>query len=116
MRREPTPGELALWAVLRGGSTGVRFRRQEPIAGFIVDFACLAHRIVVEVDGDRHDNERRREQDLQRDRELRRLGFTVVRVSEQDARDDPEGVAGDIWSQLPGNRRVPSLDETAPDQ
>ena len=116
MRREPTTGEAALWAVLRGGRAGVRFRRQEQIGEFIVDFVCLAHRIVVEVDGNRHDNERRSGEDRRRDDELHRSGFTVLRVSEQDARDDPEGVADEIWSHLPGNTRVPSLDETAPDQ
>ena len=112
MRRDPTPGEKALWEVLRNGRCGgARFRRQEQIGGFIVDFACIAHRVVVEVDGDRHDNPRRIREDAERDNVLRRQGFRVVRFSEWDARESALEVADDIWSWLPGNRRVPSVFE-----
>ena len=113
MRHGPTPGEKALWAVLRGAQTGTRFRRQEPIGGFVVDFVCLPRRLVVEVDGERHDNARRKEADRHRDEVLSGLGFTVLRFAEWDARCDPIEVADEIWSHLPGNRRVPSVYEFA---
>jgi hypothetical protein len=54
MRFAPTPSEQRLWAAIRGGQLGVLFRRQVPIAGYIADFASLAARLVVEVDGGCH--------------------------------------------------------------
>jgi very-short-patch-repair endonuclease len=55
MRREPERSEGLLWAQLRGGRLGVRFRRQHPFAaGWIVDFYAASARLVVEVDGPVH--------------------------------------------------------------
>ncbi|HSQ68286.1 MAG TPA: DUF559 domain-containing protein [Polyangiaceae bacterium] len=55
MRRDPERSEALLWAQLRGGRLGVRFRRQHPFPlGFIVDFFAPAARLVVEVDGAVH--------------------------------------------------------------
>jgi very-short-patch-repair endonuclease len=51
MRREMTDAERKLWNELRAHRLmGLGFRRQVPIAGYIVDFACTDHRLVVEVD------------------------------------------------------------------
>lgn len=65
MRRDPTPAEALLWVRLRHNQLGVRFRRQEPIGPYIVDFACAAARLIIELDGDSHDELAR---DLRRDR------------------------------------------------
>ncbi len=55
-RRNPTPAEEALWSELRCRQVcGMKFRRQHVMAPYIVDFACLALGLVVEVDGDSHD-------------------------------------------------------------
>jgi very-short-patch-repair endonuclease len=51
-RKEPTAGEKILWDALRGKKLmGIKFRRQQPIGFFAVDFYCSAYRLVVEVDG-----------------------------------------------------------------
>jgi len=50
-----TPAEEILWQELRGNKIGVHFRRQQIIAGFIVDYYCHKAALVVEVDGDIHD-------------------------------------------------------------
>ena len=50
-----TPAEKILWNELRANKLGVHFRRQQVIAGFIVDFYCHKAGLVVEVDGDIHD-------------------------------------------------------------
>jgi very-short-patch-repair endonuclease len=114
MRHDSTPGKKALWEMLRAGRCGgARFRRQEQIGGFIVDFACLSERIVIEVDGDRHDSPMRVHRDAARDRSLGGIGFRVLRFSEWEAREGPLGIADGIWSLLPGNRRVPSEFEFA---
>ena len=55
LRRDMTPAEKILWQELRGNKLGVHFRRQQVIAGFIVDFYCHKAGLVVEVDGDIHD-------------------------------------------------------------
>ena len=52
LRREMTPAEKILWQGVRAKKLGVRFRRQQVIAGFIVDFYCHKGALVVEVDGD----------------------------------------------------------------
>src|SRR5260221_6975548 len=52
MRREMTEAELKLWSIVRNRSLiGAKFRRQVPIRNYIADFCCLAHRLIVQVDG-----------------------------------------------------------------
>ena len=81
MRHAPTPGEVAAWAILRDRRLeGLKFRRQQVIAGFIVDFYCAEFRIVVEVDGDVHHWEGAREAGAARSVALNRLDIQVVRV------------------------------------
>ncbi|WP_292625842.1 endonuclease domain-containing protein, partial [Mesorhizobium sp.] len=65
-------------------SGGFKFRRQCPIGPYIVDFACLAVKLVVEVDGDLHEQERGKRHDAVRDAYLRSLGFDIFRVDEPD--------------------------------
>jgi very-short-patch-repair endonuclease len=80
MRHAATSSEVALWSALRGGVLGVQFRRQVPIGGnFIGDFVASTVRLVVEIDGNWHVG--RGTADARRDRELQRLGFTVLRLS-----------------------------------
>jgi hypothetical protein len=55
LRREMTPAEKLLWKEVRANKLGVRFRRQQVIQGFIVDFYCHKAGLVIEVDGDIHD-------------------------------------------------------------
>jgi very-short-patch-repair endonuclease len=77
MRRHPTPSEAILWEHLRRRSIdGTRWRRQHPIGIYIADFACPTHKLIVEVDGADHSEER----DAQRDAFLARSGFRVLRV------------------------------------
>jgi very-short-patch-repair endonuclease len=79
-RQQLTPSEARLWSALSGRKLGVQFRRQFVIDGrFIVDFCAPKARLVVEVDGSWHD--KRAVADARRDRELRRLGYRVVRVT-----------------------------------
>jgi len=71
MRREMTPEERVLWNELRQNRlNGIHFRRQQVIAGFIVDFYCDAARLAVELDGAYHDAS----YDAHRDRALARVG------------------------------------------
>jgi very-short-patch-repair endonuclease len=78
MRVVPTAAEARLWAVLRGGRLGCKFRRQQVIAGYIVDFYCAPLRFAIEVDGPVHQG--RSADDRERDEHLALLGVCVVRV------------------------------------
>ena len=82
MRFSPTRSEEWLWRRLSGSKTGFAFRRQLVVGHFIVDFACTAARLVVEVDGGAHHGRERH--DARRDRELAKLGWTVLRLTEED--------------------------------
>ena len=83
MRRSMTSAETAVWNMVREKRLGWRFRRQEPIGPFIVDFVCVARRLVVEMDGDGHGGP----DDQKRDAYLKRLGFRVLRF-DNDALSD----------------------------
>jgi very-short-patch-repair endonuclease len=77
LRRAMTPAERLLWQEVRAKKLGVRFRRQQIIAGFIVDFYCHKAALVVEVDGDIHDLQQ--EEDARREKALRDMGLRIVR-------------------------------------
>jgi len=77
LRRDMTPAEKILWEELRANKLGVHFRRQQVIAGFIVDFYCHKSGVVVEVDGDIHDLQK--EEDARREKALSELGLRIVR-------------------------------------
>jgi|SRR5688572_14987999 very-short-patch-repair endonuclease len=81
MRCEPTQGEGLAWEILRGRRLdGLKFRRQQVISGFIADFYCAEHRIVLEIDGDVHDREGAAEADAQRSVVFARLDIAVARI------------------------------------
>ncbi|MCF6123752.1 MULTISPECIES: endonuclease domain-containing protein [unclassified Mesorhizobium] len=85
LRVHATKGESLLWYELRElKSGGIKFRRQCPIGPYIVDFVCLAVKLIVEVDGDLHEHEKGKRHDAVRDAYLRSLGFHVFRVDEPD--------------------------------
>ena len=78
-RKEPTEGEKILWGALRGKKLdGIKFRRQQPVGYFVVDFYASAFRLVVEVDGPIHDQQK--EADKARQDILEELGLAVFRI------------------------------------
>ncbi len=82
LRRDMTPAEKILWDELRGNKLGVHFRRQQIIAGFIVDFYCHKAGLVIELDGSIHDGQR--EEDASRDKVLNEMGLKIVRFRNED--------------------------------
>ena len=92
LRQATTFPERLLWGVLRGGRLdGLKFRRQEPIGQFVVDFCCYAARLIVEIDGRSHEG--RQLADRRRTEFLERQGFQVVRFLNDQVLDDLEAVA-----------------------
>jgi very-short-patch-repair endonuclease len=89
MRRVMTDAELKFWNAVRAHRLmGLSFRRQMPIAGYIVDFACPAHKIIVEIDGSGHTHDHAIRRDAVRDRVLESLGWTILRFTNADALRD----------------------------
>ena len=94
LRREMTPAEKLLWQQIRANKLGVRFRRQQVIQGFIVDFYCHKAGLVIEVDGDIHDLQK--EEDERREKVLSEMGLRVVRFQNDDVVKSLSAVVGKI--------------------
>ncbi len=96
LRREMSLPEKLLWHKLRSlpKDVGLAFRRQQPIHPYVVDFACLRLRMVIEVDGWSHDQ--RLERDRQRDLYLARLGYVTLRFTNDDVTGNLDGVVETI--------------------
>jgi very-short-patch-repair endonuclease len=93
LRKSSTEAERVLWHSLRARQIeGLKFRRQQPIGGHIVDFACLEKALVIEVDGGQHGEDAQAEKDGARDRWLESEGFTVLRFWNHDVLSNTEGV------------------------
>lgn len=89
MRRNPTEPEKRLWRHLSNAQLeGHKFRRQSVIGWFIADFLCPKKALIVEVDGDTHDEAK----DRLRDDVLAGRGFRVVRVTNRDVMSNMDGV------------------------
>lgn len=84
LRKEMTPEEKVLWHYLRGSSLDFKFRRQQVIDGFIVDFYCHSVGLIIEVDGAVHLNRNQKSYDEERDRILQSRGLDILRISNED--------------------------------
>lgn len=94
LRQSPTRTEARLWDRLRRFEP--RFRRQAPLGSYVVDFACLKPRLVVEVDGGVHDLTEVALRDLKRDEWLVSEGYRVLRVPATRVENHIDGVLADI--------------------
>lgn len=100
MRKEPTSPEYRLWLALRAGRLdGAKFRRQQVIGPYIADFACrLPVKLVVEADGETHDNRER--YDATRTTYLQARGYAVLRFTNREIMTDLDGVLHTIQALL----------------
>jgi very-short-patch-repair endonuclease len=90
MRANPTEAERRLWSLLRAKRfRGVKFKRQQVIELYIVDFVCFAHRVIVEADGSQHSDNKN---DERRDSFLQSQGFRVLRFWNNDVLGDADSV------------------------
>ena len=95
-----TPAEKILWKELRANKLGVHFRRQQVIAGFIVDFYCHKSALVIEVDGDIHDLQQ--DEDARREQALREMGLGIVRFRNDEVVNNLSVVMGKIRELIVG--------------
>jgi very-short-patch-repair endonuclease len=106
LRREMTDSERRLWSRLRMEQLGVKFRRQHPVGNYVVDFACLDPKLVVELDGSQHADQMGYDQ--QRDQFLREQGFGVLRFPTNEPFLNLDGVLTVIASEISERGRPPS--------
>lgn len=80
-RKHPTASEALAWELLRDRRMlGLKFRRQQVIAGYVADFFCVEHRLVLEIDGDIHLDPVQGEWDAIRLAHIRSRGLVVLRI------------------------------------
>jgi very-short-patch-repair endonuclease len=105
LRAKATPTEILLWKRLRRIETaGTHFRRQVPIGPYIADFACLAARLVIELDGSQHNIDANKVRDERRTRWLESEGYSVIRFWNNDLTGNMEGVLETVYAALYGSR------------
>ena len=91
LRRNMTEAEKLLWSRIRRDQIdGLPFRKQVPVGGYIPDFACLAIKLVIEVDGGQHDA--RKAEDDARTAVLEARGYRVLRFWNNEVLGNIDGV------------------------
>jgi very-short-patch-repair endonuclease len=100
LRTNSTDAERRLWALLRGGRlNGAKFKRQVPVDGYVLDFVCFEHKLIVELDGGQHSGSAG---DLLRDAHFRAAGFRTLRFWNNDVLENAEGVYRRLTDVLSG--------------
>jgi very-short-patch-repair endonuclease len=101
LRNQATDTERHLWHHLRNRQlAGHRFRRQVPIGTYVADFACLAARLVIELDGGQHREQA--EYDAHRDKQIEAMGFCVLRFWDHHVFQETQAVLEVILAALEG--------------
>jgi very-short-patch-repair endonuclease len=98
MRANPTEAERRLWSILRAKRmVGYKFKRQQVLEWYIVDFVNFEHRLIIEADGSQHADS---DSDATRDAWLQDQGFAVLRFWNNDVLARTDLVADAIWQAL----------------
>ena len=96
-----TDAEIILWSKIRMKQLeGFQFFRQKTVGGYIADFFCMKAKLVLEVDGGQHYFKETEEYDKSRDKKLRSLGLTVLRFTNDELKENIEGVVEIILENL----------------
>ncbi|HMS00468.1 MAG TPA: endonuclease domain-containing protein [Anaerolineales bacterium] len=90
LRKDPTPAERKLWSKIRNDQLGVTFRRQHAIGNYIPDFVCIEKKLVIELDGSQHLEQK--EYDEERTKYLKVEGYRVIRFWNNDVMKNLQGV------------------------
>ena len=101
LRQDASNAEQVLWSRLRDRSIlGVKFRRQQVLAGYILDFYCHQAKLAVELDGGQHGEPDGRSRDAHRDAVLGGLGVSVLRFWNNEVLTNISGVLEAIQQRL----------------
>ena len=115
-RKNPTPAEQKMWSVILRNRqlVGFKFLRQKPIDGYIVDFYCSALGLVIEIDGDSHAE--KLEYDAERTRILNAYGLAVIRYTNEDVMNNPQGVYQHLASAIAVRQKGNADSDSSPDK
>ena len=113
LKKSMTDAEQKLWQNLRRSQLGTKFRRQQSIGPFIVDFLSAEHRLVIELDGGQHALQQG--YDRARSAFLHNAGYRVLRYWNNDVLENIEGVMENIQSSLDVSANFPPPDFPCPD-
>ena len=101
-RKRSTESEEVLWTHLRNGKlNGFKFRRQHPISDFVADFYCHECKLIVELDGEYHNDLSQKQYDEGRTYELNELKIKVIRFTNREVLEDIAFVLHEIGALLP---------------
>mgnify|MGYP002525679294 CR=1 FL=1 len=101
-RKNATLAEEVLWEQLRGNGLGLKFLRQHVIGDYIVDFVSQHDGLVIEVDGGYHSEPRQQEDDILREETLERMGYHVIRFTNEEVLHNIEYVIEQIENYFNG--------------
>ncbi len=100
MRADATRAENVLWQALRNKQLeGLKFKRQVPLGGYIIDFVCFDAKLIVEVDGGQHAESK---SDAERDAYFESQGFRTLRFWNDEVENNIDGVCRHILSVVRG--------------
>lgn len=80
--------------------SGTHFRRQKALGPYVVDFVCLSHRLIIEVDGDQHGTDEALAYDARRDAYLKKNGYRLLRFSNREVMTELEAVLDTVFAAL----------------
>jgi very-short-patch-repair endonuclease len=104
LRLNATNAEMMLWRHLRAfEARGTHFRRQVPIGPYVADFACMASRLLIELDGSQHGLASNKIKDNQRSRWLEAEGYRVIRFWNNDVTENLDGVLDTVHAAIYGS-------------
>jgi leucyl-tRNA synthetase len=104
-RKNPTEAENTLWQRLRNNQLGVKVRRQHSVHGFIVDFAILEMKLVIEVDGGYHDTAEQKTYDEAREKFLKEFDLDLIRFTNEEVVNHTEQVISKIKAEIQGRQK-----------
>jgi len=104
LRNNPTHAEMILWSYLRQKPLGCKFRRQHPIANYVADFYSHELKMVIEVDGNIHNDNDVILKDMERQKDLEMRGISVLRFTNNEVEKYLETVIKKIENYIIINR------------
>jgi PncC family amidohydrolase len=106
-RSKPTEAENSMWNIVRGNKmAGFKFRRQHIISNYIADFVCLSEQLIIEIDGLHHQLPENKTNDAERTNELNKLGFEVIRFTNEQVLFDTDNTINTILKKLKESKEV----------
>ena len=101
LRRNETKAEKLLWEKLRNNQLeGLKFRRQHPVNIYIADFYCHKFKLIIELDGDYHNQEEQKQKDEVRTEVLRLNDLKIIRFKNEEVEQDINQVLTTIKNKI----------------